>query len=350
MIHYTRMNTQYTRILTRIFTLGPALIFIAAVLWGLDGVLRRSLYSVPPVVIVFYEHLIGAIILLPFLHTAWKKEVAAKLHVAGKALPHSTSACIRAFLHVLTPAEWVAVGTVSLLSGLLGTLLFTSALAATQYISFSVVYLLQKLQPLFVMATSHLLLRERFSRTFLVWAGVALVAGYFVTFPYGVVNFSLQGAHSTAFNPHIFAALLAFGAAAAWGTSTAISRYALLHHNTTLITGLRFLITVPLALIALFFFADFSAAINPLTITTSQLGLLCLIACSTGMLALWIYYKGLQKTPASVSAIIELAFPLTAIFVDYVLYNTLLTVPQLLAGAVLLYAAYKVANTNKRAQ
>jgi drug/metabolite transporter (DMT)-like permease len=65
------------------------------------------------------------------------------------------------------------------------------------------------------------------------------------------------------------------------------------------------------------------------------------------MFALWVYYKGLQKTPATVSAIVELAFPLTAIFVDYFLYNTVLTAPQLLAGAVLLYAAYRVACTQK---
>lgn len=341
--------TKHTRAL---ITVGPALIFIAAVLWGLDGVLRRSLYSLHPSVIVFYEHLIGSVILLPFLLMAWKGEVVTRLAKVGTTLEHvahkSKKDCVSAFFTILTRREWVAVGVVSLLSGLAGTLLFTSALAATQYISFSVVYLVQKLQPLFVIAVSALLLRERVTRHYMQWAAVALVAGYFVTFPYGAVNWlqtdsALYSIGVTSVRGHVYAALLALGAAVAWGSSTAISRYALLHHNTTLITGLRFLITVPLAFIAVLLLTDFSAAIHPLSLSLMSIVYLLLISLTTGMFALWVYYKGLQKTPASVSAIVELAFPLTAIFVDYFLYNTMLTVPQILAGAVLLFAAYKVA-------
>jgi drug/metabolite transporter (DMT)-like permease len=308
-----------------ILAIGPLLIFIAAVLWGLDGVLRRSLYTLAPSVIVFYEHLVGAVILAPFVYKLW--------HSEGGAMS-------------MQRKEWVAVGVVALLSGLLGTLFFTSALASVGYISFSVVYLVQKLQPLFVVGAASVLLRETPSRHFFMWGGLALVAGYFVTFPYGIVNFG-------AVNPgeigaaHLYAALLALGAAVCWGTSTAISRYALLHHNTTFITGLRFLLTVPLALVAVLMLTDLSAAVNPLVLSLPQLGSLVLIACSTGMFALWVYYKGLQQTPAHISAIVELAFPLTAVGVDYFLYNTILTVPQLLAGAVLLFAAYKVAQSSK---
>ena len=35
---------------------GPALIVLAAVLWALDGIIRRSLFTLPPIVIVFYEN------------------------------------------------------------------------------------------------------------------------------------------------------------------------------------------------------------------------------------------------------------------------------------------------------
>jgi drug/metabolite transporter (DMT)-like permease len=318
MKHFTRPS------LAPILAIGPLLIFIAAVLWGLDGVLRRLLYTLPPAVIVFYEHLIGAAILAPFVYTYWQK---------------------------LTQKEWLAMGTVALLSGLIGTLLFTSALAATQYISFSVVYLVQKLQPLFVIAVSGVLLRETLSRHYYVWAAVALVAGYFVTFPYGLVNMAdfVPGAAAgfSLANGHVWAALLALGSAAAWGSSTAISRYALLYHNTTFITGLRFLLTVPLAFIAVAIMTDLTAVVSPLALSFTSFTYLLLISCSTGMFALWVYYKGLQKTPAAVSAIVELAFPLTAVGVDYFLYNTVLTVPQILAGVVLLYAAFKVANVQK---
>ncbi len=39
------------------FLQGPLLIIIAAALWAFDGVLRRSLFSLPPTHIIFFEHL-----------------------------------------------------------------------------------------------------------------------------------------------------------------------------------------------------------------------------------------------------------------------------------------------------
>ncbi len=286
---------------------GAILILIAAILWGLDGVLRRSLYSLPPITIVLLEHVIGLIILAPFLFRTWKKEV-------------------------LTRKEWGALGIVALFSGVLGTLFFTTALLQVNFISFSVVILLQKLQPLFAVLVAWLVLGERVSRSYLGWAALALVAGYFVTFPFGVVNLASDGAHVTA-------ALLALAAAACWGGSTALSRLTLLNHSPLFITGLRFLITVPIALIFLF---ALDAAPSLLTVSDTQYAILTLIAFSTGMVALFIYYKGLQTTPVAVATIMELAYPTIAVGVDYVLYGTVLAWSQYLAAFVLLYAMYKV--------
>lgn len=292
----------------RYLTPGSLLIFLAAVLWGVDGVLRRSLYDLPPATIVFYEHLIGLILIAPFLIKAWK----------GKHL---------------TRAEWGVMALVALLSGVLGTLFFTSALLAVGFIPFSVVFLIQKLQPVFVVATASVVLRERMSRSYLLYAGLALVAGYFVTFPDGVVNLADGGAHA-------LAAGLALLAAIAWGSSTAFSRSLLLKHDNTLITGLRFLLTVPFALVAVF---ALQAGPSLLAVTSMHLATLALIAVSTGMLALWIYYRGLRSTPASVATIIELAFPLTAVAIDYFLYGTVLAISQYAAALALLASMYMVA-------
>ncbi|OGG60387.1 hypothetical protein A2765_02980 [Candidatus Kaiserbacteria bacterium RIFCSPHIGHO2_01_FULL_56_24] len=290
---------------------GPLLIFIAAVLWGLDGILRRSLYSLPPITIVFFEHLIGLIVIAPFLWKAWSKEKLEK-------------------------KEWYALGIVALLSGVLGTLFFTTALLKVSFISFSVVYLIQKLQPVFAVAMAWIVLGERPTRQYLPWAALALVAGYFVTFPSGIVNLSEGGAH-------VIAALLALLAAICWGGSTALSRYTLLNHSNTFITGVRFLITVPIALL----FVWMLGAGGSLTaVTPMQLGTLALIAVSTGMLALWIYYRGLTTTPVRIAALMELAYPTTAVLVDYFLYGTILAWSQYLAAAVLLFAMYKVARLN----
>ncbi len=290
---------------------GPVLIFIAAVLWGIDGVLRRTLYSLPPATIVFYEHLIGAIIIAPFLYAAWKREK-------------------------LTSKEWQAIGLVALFSGVLGTLFFTAALLKTNYISFSVVYLVQKLQPIFTIATAWLVLGERPTRRYGAWAALALVAGYFVMFKNGYPDPAEGG-------QYFMAAGYAFLAAVAWGSSTAFSRYALINHSNTLITGLRFWLTVPLAFL---FVIGLGAAPSLTAITLIRILTLIAIALTTGMVALWIYYRGLRTTRASISAIVELAFPLTAVVIDYVFYGNVLYWTQYLAAAVLLFAMYRVASFN----
>jgi len=290
---------------------GPAFILLAAILWGVDGVLRRSLFSLPPSIIVFYEHLIGAFLIAPFFLRLWKREK-------------------------LSQKEWIAIITVSLLSGVLGTLWFTTALAKVNFIPFSVVFLLQKLQPLFAVAAAAVFLKERLTMRYIGWAALALIAAYFVTFPAGIVNLA-TGAGTIA------AALFAVGAAAAWGSSTAISRYVLLGHSHTFTTGLRFLLTVPMAFVAVLILGEAPVLGEP---TGSQLLRLLAIALSTGMVALWIYYRGLKETEAKVSTILELAFPLTAVLIDIVFYDTVLASSQYLAAAVLLFAMYQVSRLN----
>lgn len=293
---------------------GPGLIILAAFLWGLDGILRRSLYSLPPITIVFYEHLIGLAILLPFLLRSIRGEK-------------------------LTRREWGAMFLVGTLSSVLGTLWFTTALLKTGFIAFSVVFLLQKLQPVFAIATAAVVLKEKITRNYVLWAGLALVAAYFVTFPEGKVNL-------TSGRDGLIAALFAIGAAFAWGSTTAFSRYALLNHSSTHISGLRFAIATVFAL-ALMPFISGAAPSSLATITGDQLWRLLAIALSTGMVALWIYYRGLKHTEAKVSTILELVFPMTAVFIDIFVYDTVLHWSQYLAAAILIYAVSRVSKLNK---
>ena len=290
---------------------GPYLIAFAAVLWGVDGIIRRSLYSLPPIVIVFYEHLIGAIIIAPFL------------------IPHLKSI-------KFSKKEWGAIVWVSLLSGVLGTLWFTTALLKTQFIPFSVVFLIQKLQPIFAVTMAAIILKEKITKKYFMWAGLAFVAAFFMTFENGIVN--LKTGTET-----IVAALFALGAAFAWGSSTAFSRFALFKSSNTLVTGLRFWITTVLALLFVFAMGA-SAELN--APTGGQFLRFLVIAFSTGMVALWIYYKGLKHTQVKVAAILELAFPLVAVLIDIFVYKTFLASTQYLAALVLLFAMYRVAKLN----
>src|SRR3989338_4319415 len=121
---------------------GSLAVVLAAFLWSLDGLLRRSLYSLPPGVIVFWEHLLGLVVLLPLI------------------LPRMRA--LRSF----TKKQWVAIVGVAFLSGLLGTLFYTAALGKIQYIQFSVVVLLQQLQPLWAILGGVVILGERMPRRF----------------------------------------------------------------------------------------------------------------------------------------------------------------------------------------
>ena len=149
---------------------GHLYIITAASLWAIDGVLRRSLFDLPPSTIVFYEHLIGAIILIPLVFRQLKNLK-------------------------LTQKTWSAVIWVSFFSGVVGTLLFTSALLKVNFIPFSVVFLLQKLQPIFAILAAKLLLKEKLTPKFTRWAILALAAAYFVTFPDGKVSLQQNPQH-----------------------------------------------------------------------------------------------------------------------------------------------------------
>ena len=74
-----------------------------------------------------------------------------------------------------------------------------------------------------------------------------------------------------------------------------------------------------------------------------QFGWLVLIAISTGMVALLIYYKGLAKTPVHISTILELTFPFVAIFLDFIVNGTVLSLSQWVAAIVLVFSIYKIA-------
>jgi drug/metabolite transporter (DMT)-like permease len=291
---------------------GPVFILIAATLWAFDGLIRQHLYTLPPITIIFFEHLIGLLILSPFV---FKYVLKTKL----------------------APREWWLIILIAILSGLFGTLWFTTALGKVHFISISVVFLLQKLQPIFAITTARIFLKEQLDKRYIKWALLAIISAYFVTFPNGVIN--LQTGEGTA-----IAALYALGAAFAWGSSTTFSKMLLGKVDFKVSTFYRFLFTLIFALPILFFFGSLghSAGAGLSIPTMPQFGLLMLIAVSTGMVALLIYYKGLAKTPVHISTILELTFPFIAIVLDMVINGTMLSVSQWAAALVLVFSIYQI--------
>jgi drug/metabolite transporter (DMT)-like permease len=295
------------------FPIGPVFIIVAALLWAFDGIIRRNLYSLPPITIIFFEHLIGLVVLLPFAWKYIKKEKLSKNNF------------------------WILL-LIAILSGLLGTLWFTTALLKVHFISFSVVFLLQKLQPLFAISSARIFLKEKVNKAYIPWAIIAIVSAFFVTFPGGIVN--TQTGEGT-----IIAALYALGAAFAWGSSTTFSKMLLGNLSSMASTFYRFLFTTVCALLVLVTFGYSNTLSMP---TIPQYGLFALIAVTTGMVGLLIYYKGLKHTPVHISTILELTFPFVAIIIDMKLYHTTLVASQAVAAAFLVFSMYRIIIIQKK--
>lgn len=289
--------------------IGSLAVIVAAVLWSTDGLLRRSLYELPATVIVFWEHVVGFFILFPFLY--WKRDIFKKI----------------------SRKEWIALIIVSFLSGALGTILYTQALLSINFIPFSVVVLLQQLQPFFAIGAAGVLLKEPFGKHFWILTLTAIVAAYFVSFPEAVVNFS-TGDKTT------MAALLAVGAAASWGISTALSKFALQSVPVLAATGIRFFFTGVISFVFVLGQGNMSllGALNP-----TQWGTIVVITFTTGMAALALYYYGLKKIPASRSTLLELTWPLSALLIGFFFLGERMTLSQAIASIVLIWVMYMVA-------
>jgi drug/metabolite transporter (DMT)-like permease len=288
-------------------------VIIAASLWGVDGiVLRPSLYSLPVPLVVLVESAIVAILLTPFFI---------------KRFPSLKS---------LNVKDWIAFAGVALLGGAVGTMAITKALFYINFVNLSVVILLQKLQPVFAISLATMFLKEKLPKEFFLWASLAIVGAYFMTFGLSSPNFS-TGDKTT------IAALFALLAAFSFSSSTVLSKRALRNVDYEMGTYLRFLFATIIMLILAASTGNISGFNE---ITTKQIIIFLIIAFTTGGSAIFLYYYGLKRISASVASICELAFPLTAVVLDYFVHDNILSPVQWIGTAVLIISILKVSGIN----
>ena len=278
-------------------------IIFAAILWSFDGLLRQALYSVPSMIIVTIEHVIGAVLFIPFILKA-RKEITK-----------------------INQQTWVSVFWISICGGILGTFFYTSALSYVNYINLSVVVLLQKLQPLFAISLASVILKEKLSKKFLLLATIALIGSFLVTF--GLQPLSKWE------DKMIIASLFALLAAFSWGSSTVLGKYALQKLSFQIVTSLRLIITSIICLIIIMGTEDLYIIAD---LTKFQWLSIFIISISTGSIALFIYYYGLKNIPASHATLYELFWPLSAMFIDWFYRSRTLELAQIV-GAVLLLSS-----------
>jgi drug/metabolite transporter (DMT)-like permease len=295
--------------------LAPFFVIIAASLWGVDGiVLRPALFSLPVPLVVFVESTIVTILLTPFF---------------AKHMPS---------LKLLQKKDWLAFFLVALLGGAIGTMAITKALFYVNFVNLSVVILLQKLQPVFAITLAAIFLKEKLPKQFFQWAALAVLGAYFMTFGTSLPDFT-TGDKTT------IAALFSLIAAFSFGSSTVLSKRALRNVSFEMGTYLRFLFSAFIMLVLVVSLGD----INSLSeITTKQAVIFLIIAFTTGGAAIFLYYFGLKRITASVATICELAFPLTAVLLEYFLRKNILDAVQWIGAGVLLLSIIKVSTTQNQ--
>jgi drug/metabolite transporter (DMT)-like permease len=102
----------------------------------------------------------------------------------------------------------------------------------------------------------------------------------------------------------------------------------------TALTALRFAVALPVLSFVLFLSPDDSMLS---AVSFGDMGAVVLLAFVPGLVALLLYYQGLRSTPASAATLAELAFPLSAVGLNYLVFDTVLTGTQWV-GVVMLAA------------
>ncbi len=279
----------------------PALVALAAMLWGTDGLWRTALIRTTPApTIVFWEHVILVIAI------GWIVWIA------------------REELRSLNGGDWAALIVIAVGASALATVLFTQAFSMA---SPTTVLLLQKTQPLFAIGLAALMLREPLPGRFWMMAPIALLGAFFIMFgDTGPLDFFGSTGGS------VTGAALALGAAILWGAGTVLGRRLLGKLSFTTLTSLRFTLALPaLAIVAL---ANGWGGVP----ATEQWPNLLATALLSGLAGLLIYYRGLRETPAAVATLCELSFPVSAVILNYFLLGAALTTYQAV-GIVLLWGA-----------
>jgi drug/metabolite transporter (DMT)-like permease len=270
---------------------GVLWVALGASLWGTDTVLRRPLTQVlSSYQIVFLEHLI----LTPILFPLWWRT-----------------------FRTLNRAQWAAVLGIAWGGSAFGTLLFTEAIRIGNP---TTAVLLQKTQPIFVVLLAKLVLRERLSARSWIWLAIAIVAAYLVSFGATPPGELIHHAPP--------ASLLALGAAALWGTSTVLGRFALRDIPFQALTALRIVGALPLLALLIVVRPHPWPAFD----LKQALSLLAM-ALVPGLAALLVYYRGLRHTRASLAAVAELSFPATAALLNWTVLGAGVTFVQIAAFA-----------------
>lgn len=286
---------------------GIFLIMGASLIWAVDTLIRYPLLraGISAERIVFTEHLLLTMCFIPVLYKGREKIWQAKISEAF---------------------YFLIIGG---LGSAIATLAFTKAFT---FINPSLVILLQKLQPIVAITLAWVFLKEPIHKKFLWWAALCLVGGIMIShkdvfpglskmdFSYSFLNKkSLVGYGLT------IVAIVGWGAATVFGKKLSLNGF-----KAKEIMGGRFFFGF-LTLLPFVYYTEVVFDFVPET-----WGKIALMVVLSGLLGMYLYYRGLKLIPARLCALAEMFFPFCAVAVNWIFLDARLDPVQLGGGVLLL--------------
>ena len=277
--------------------------------------------------IVLIEHIIGSIIVLLLL------------------FPRKAHKRIVREVKTFETRDWISFVLVSLGSGL-GLYFFMLALA---FGNPTISILMQKSQPLITLGVAMIILNERPTKFYYIALFIAIFGIFLMIWE------SLGGSSTN----EMLAALFSLIAAGFWGSNTVWGRILSDKVEYWNLTTLRYFGGTTSLVIFNFLISaytqtnfnilneviiTFGTAWSPINLSIEMTGLIAIFLATIftgGIIPLGMYYFGLRWSKASVGGLAELAFPILAIFINYIFLGFSLT-PLQLIGAIILFGVVSI--------
>jgi drug/metabolite transporter (DMT)-like permease len=290
--------------------LGPLLVGIGSLFWATDALVRvPAIASQNPSFLVFVEHFIGVLVLIPW--------VFLRLGRKGFRLG--------------SWSNWLACLIVGAGGSALALLLFTEAF---QFLNPTLNILIQKTQPIAVVLIAYWILGEKPTRHFYLWAALALGACI-------ALNVFESDSHNSSGNTSLTKGiLLSLGASLVWAISTVTGKKLLLEVDPLLATFWRFVFGL-LTLVIILLLDSTPTQWQGLWAPEYRWVFLYL-GIFPGVLAMWTYYEGMKKTSATTTTFVELIFPVGSIILNYFFLGSRLNATQIALSAALLFAVTRI--------
>jgi Permeases of the drug/metabolite transporter (DMT) superfamily len=181
-------------------------------------------------------------------------------------------------------------------------------------------------------------LKEKLGNRFIPWSILALIAGYIMTFGFGLPNLSAGN--------YMVASFYAVLAAFSFGSATVFGKFVLnkWSFKTALFYRYGFTTVIMSIIVIVGGGADFSA------VTSNNWLILIITTFTTGAFAIALYYYGLKYISAHVATMCELAFPVSSAILDYFINKSILSPVQWISAGVMLFAIYRLTKNQMQNQ